>query len=128
MLFTLGVMWVTTGVDILATGFTTSFVGFAFQPGFLEPDTRGWLWVATGSVAILTAVRPRIFVHDGFGYLALYAMPAYRAGAYLWLWLDSWLPMGGPGYPRGWLAATGYLALTALVMILADVHEPGDGG
>lgn len=87
------------------------------------PD--GWLWLATGAVAIAYAFRPIRLQRDAVGFVALYLMPAYHAGAYLIAWIDSLsTTVGGPGYPRGWLTALLYLAMVAAVMICARWPEP----
>ena len=52
-------------------------------------------------------------------------MPAYRCGAFVWGWLDSWLPLGGgTGYARGWISALIYAAMVAAVMVCSSWPNP----
>lgn len=124
MLTTLGVAWIATGVSI-ALNSDPAYVELVVPLTWLSPETRGAGWIITGMVSCAYAWRPRWIAYDVLGFLALYVMPAYRAGAFLWGWLDSWLPLGGgPGYRPGLVQAALAAAMMGVVMICSDWPDP----
>ena len=121
ILLTYGVLWVLIGVGTMTEPAPPAWTVIPLLAAF----PLGPAWVVTGLIAIAYAWRPRIIGHDGVAFLALYVMPAYRAGAYILGWVDSLIDgVGGPGYPRGWLTSLTYLAMVAAVMICASWPEP----
>ena len=124
LLLVFGLVWIGLGVGVLTEGdpaYYDQIVPFTWLP----ETVRAWLWIITGAAAVAYAWRPRIIAHDGLGFFALYLMPAYRCGAFLWGWLDSWLPLGGgPGYPRGWTSALPYAAMVTAVMVCSSWPNP----
>lgn len=135
ILIVYGLIWCAIGWNILA-----------------EPDPAGWqhlplideiprqlraaAWIATGTLAILYAWRPRWVLHDGFGFLALYIMPAERVFLFFWGWVDAHTPsvdvfgwfvlFAGPGYPTGLRGAFVYLAVVAAVVVNAQQPSQPD--
>ena len=124
ILLVFGLVWIGLGVGVLTEGdpaYYDQIVPFTWLP----ETVRAWLWIVTGAAAVAYAWRPRIIAHDGLGFLALYLMPAYRCGAFLWGWLDSRLPLGGgPGYPHGWVSALIYAAMVAAVIVCSTWPNP----
>lgn len=119
VLINFGIVWILIGL---------SEVFVARQPEFDDLPLISWVpdplrlsaWVVCGVVAILAAFRPPV-KWDGWGFLALYVMPAFRALGYLWGWCLSWDHEGG--YPSGWLGAALYLAITVLIVICSGWRE-----
>ena len=124
ILLVFGLIWIGLGVGVLTEGepaYYDQIVPFTWLP----ETVRAWLWIATGAVAVAYAWRPRIIAHDGLGFLALYLMPAYRCGAFLWGWLDSRLPLGGgPGGLGDLASALIYAAVVAAVMVCSSWPNP----
>ncbi|HEY9374920.1 MAG TPA: hypothetical protein VIU94_41770, partial [Streptomyces sp.] len=76
----------------------------------------GWCWVAAGLVAASAAFLPQGRDAPGFVALVLIVLP--------WMlgYLLSWWPLGV--FPRGWIAAAVYGALTLPVVVVAGWREP----
>lgn len=121
ILLVFGILWLGVGWGTLTQPPPAAWANVPLLATF--PD--GYVWLLTGAAAVAYAFRPSRLQNDAVGFVALYVMPAYRAGAYLLGWIDSLMPsVGGPGYPRGWLTALLYLAMVAAVMICATWPEP----
>lgn len=116
VLLAVGLLWLLTGIGSLVG---PQPLAWQFVP-LLRDSPLGAGWLLTGTLAVAVALRPRVLPHDGAGFAALYVMPAVYAAAYLIAWIDSLAPVGGPGYPRGWIAALSYVAICAVVMICSD--------
>ena len=123
ILLIFGLVWIGIGVNVLHDGDPATWAKLEPFQAF-SPVMRGWAWIVTGAVAVAYSVRPRIIHHDGLGFLALYIMPAWRVAAFVWSWLDGLLPLGGEGYPRGYLWALTYGCMVAAVMICASWPDP----
>lgn len=74
----------------------------------------GWLWIASGAVAIAAGVLSRYEV-IGFGIAAF--MPTLWALVYFTAW-DT--------LPRAWLSAAVYLLLATSVLIVAGMPDPAE--
>lgn len=83
---------------------------------------RAALWCGTGLVAICHAWMPKTR-SDGWGFLALYLMPAVRAASYFIAWVDFTID-GRGGYRYGWLSALFYAVFVGIVAICAGWREP----
>lgn len=120
-----GLVWIALGYNIIDEGDPITWSTLLpFQT--LPPGPRGLAWIVTGALAIAYAIRPRV-QGDGVGFLALYLMPAWRVVAFTWAWIDTYLPLGGPGYPSGWLWALTYAVMVASVMVCASWPNPPAG-
>lgn len=120
ILLTMGILWLIIGLGSI----------FDPTPGTQDllvnavpSEIRVSLWVTSALIAIGHAFRPP-GTSDAVGFLALYAMPAYRAAMYLADWVDLFVPWGGPGYDRGFVTGAFYIALVTAVAICAGWKEP----
>jgi hypothetical protein len=110
------------GQILLIFGFIWTVIGVSVYQQPALPGYENLLF--TGVVAMAYALRPSSITNDGVGFLALYIMPAERAAIFLWGWVESITPGGGPGYGRGLLAGAVYLVLVAAVMVIATWPDP----
>jgi len=117
------------GAILLSYGFVWSLIGYG-QITSPVPDRRGlkvlldvmplhvwgWCWIIAGLVAAVSAFLPQGRDAPGFVALVLIVLP--------WMlgYLLSWWPLGL--YPRGWIAAALYGALTLPVVVVAGWREP----
>jgi hypothetical protein len=123
ILIVFGLIWIGIGGSVL---WQTDPPGWEYLP-FIQDVPRGiraGAWAVTGLAAIAYAWRPHIIRHDGFGFLALYLMPAERAALFFLGWVDYMAPWGGPGYARGLYAALVWLVIVIAVMICATWPDP----
>jgi hypothetical protein len=123
VLLILGILWVGIGVNVLTDPVPPGWENI-WLFSHVEPWIRASVWVVTGFFAFIVGLRRRNTQDDGFGFAALYFMPAERAGALLYGYADSLLPFGGPGHPGGLLDAMIYLAIVALILVLSDWANP----
>lgn len=117
------------GAILLSYGFVWTIIGYG-QISTPQADQRGltvllsvmplqawgWCWVAAGLVAASAAFLPQGRDAPGFVALVLIVLP--------WMlgYLISWWPLGV--FPRGWIAAAVYGALTLPVVVVAGWREP----
>lgn len=78
-------------------------------------DVWGWLWVASGFIAIVSAWLPQ--GRDWPGFLALPLMVLPWMVSYLLAWIIG-------DYPRGWVATVVWGAIAAPVLVVAGWREP----
>ena len=118
-----GLVWVGVGLATLVDRDPLAWA--ALEPFVLFPSPwRAILWIGTGLLALAYSVRPRIIANDGLGFAALYVMPAWRVLAFTWSWIDTYVDLGGPGYPRGWVWAFLHLVMIVAVMRVASWPNP----
>lgn len=86
----------------------------------LPPWARALLWIAPAAVATVAAFRPR-GAPDGYGWLALYLLPAMRGVSSVYAWIASWDGKGGDDY--GWLRLVVWLLIMRLIYVLARWPE-----
>ena len=116
------------GAILLCYGTVWALYGYA-QITSPQPDQRGlqpilervpltvwgWLWVATGLTAVVSAWLPQ--GRDWVGFLALPAMVLPWMASFLLAWL-----MGD--YPRGWVAALVWAVIAVPVLVVEGWREP----
>jgi hypothetical protein len=123
VLLILGLVWMGIGLDValdpVPPGWENIWL-FTHVPA----EWRAGAWFLTGFLAIIVGLRRRNTEDDGFGFAALYLMPAERAAAFLYGYMDYLLPFGGPGAPGGLLDALIYVAIVALILVLSDWANP----
>ena len=96
----------------------------------LPASVRGWMWIGTAAVALITALLPAATSRTRrwwgldltpLGIGALVCMPLLRCASYASGWAMSLLPGGSPGYPDGWYASALYLGLIFWVLLTASI-------
>ena len=78
-------------------------------------DAWGWIWVASGLIAIVSAWLPQ--GRDWPGFLALPLMVLPWMVSYLLAWIIG-------DFPRGWVATVVWGAIAAPVLVVAGWREP----
>ena len=118
----LGVTWVLTGLTVMATPPSKSYLLLSVAPG-----ARAFGWVATGVVAVAFAGKRQ--GDDTPGWFALYVMAGYRVLAYAHGFLD-WsvgphIPgLPGDGDPRGIVGMLAWGVIAWLIYKVAGWPEP----
>ncbi|MFI6491202.1 hypothetical protein [Streptomyces sp. NPDC050564] len=116
------------GAILLCYGVVWAIIGYG-QITAPAPDLRGlrlllqtmplyvwgWLWVASGLIAIVSAWLPP--ERDWPGFLALPLMVLPWTASYLIAWIIG-------DFPRGWLASVVWGAIAAPVLVVAGWREP----
>ncbi|WP_406418463.1 hypothetical protein [Streptomyces sp. NBC_01614] len=116
------------GAFLLSFGMVWGLIGYG-QLVSPQPDQRGlklllnrvplevwgWLWIAAGLVAVVSAFLPQ--GSDRFGYAALYLMVTPWIVSYLVAWAQG-------NFPRGWVASALYGGLAIGIMVVAGWGEP----
>lgn len=116
------------GAILLCYGDVWAIIGYG-QITAPQPDLRGlrlllqmmplaawgWLWIAAGLIAIVSAWLPQ--GRDWPGFLALPLMVLPWAVSYLLAWILG-------DFPRGWVAAVVWGAIAAPVLVVAGWREP----
>lgn len=92
----------------------------AVRPGVfhlaISSDVRGWFWLSTAIVAVVTGLSRR---GSPIGLGLLFLMPALTVASYTSSWVRYEIPGGSPGYANGWYSSYLYLGLMAWVVITA---------
>lgn len=109
-----GTVWALYGYALVTTPPDTS----AFRVLLLlwPLHVWGWLWIAAGCVAMITAWFPARLDAAGFGALVLIVVPWMLSN------LLSWWPLRDN--PRGWIGALIWGAITVPVLVVAGWPEP----
>ena len=122
MLLLLGVLYVVIGSGVFSEPVIDEG-RYLLLHQYLPDWLRFGLWATTGLIAVAFAFRP-LGRSDAPAWLALYLMPAERVISYIWAFADFYLPLGGPGYERGWVGAALYSIVLGVVVICAGWPEP----
>lgn len=130
ILMILGLVWVLTGVGIVANPVVREAGVFIPHENLLPDMFRAAAWGLSGLVAVWAALRRRC--DDTPGYIAIMVMPLERTFSYLVAYLiyviSGWLEphvdsITQTGYERGWIAAGTWFAVVTLVHIVAGWRE-----
>lgn len=109
-----GIVWAIIGYGQI-TSPAPDLRGLRLLLQMMPLDVWGWIWVASGLIAIVSAWLPP--EKDWPGFLALPLMVLPWAVSYLLAWIIG-------DYPRGWLASVVWGAIAAPVLVVAGWREP----
>lgn len=89
--------------------------GLTLAIQMLPLDAWGWLWIACGLIALVSAwLRQGV---DWAGFLALPLIVLPWMLSYLTAWLQG-------DYPRGWVSAAVWTVIAVPVLVVAGWREP----
>lgn len=114
ILLSYGVVWAIIGYGQI-TSPAPDLRGLRLLLQMMPLDVWGWIWVASGLIAIISAWLPQ--ERDWPGFLALPLMVLPWASSYLLAWIIG-------DFPRGWVAAVVWGAIAAPVLVTAGWREP----
>jgi hypothetical protein len=114
ILLSYGVVWAIVGYGQI-TSPAPDLRGLRLLLQMMPLDVWGWIWVASGLIAIISAWLPQ--ERDWPGFLALPLMVLPWAASYLLAWILG-------DFPRGWVAAVVWGAIAAPVLVAAGWREP----
>ena len=114
ILLSYGVVWAIIGYGQI-TSPAPDLRGLRLLLQMMPLDVWGWIWVASGLIAIISAWLPQ--ERDWPGFLALPLMVLPWAVSYLLAWIIG-------DFPRGWVAAVVWGAIAAPVLVTAGWREP----
>ena len=120
VLLTLGVLWVCTGLSVIGAPGSRDYP-LLTDVGPWE-NVRGAAWIVTGAVAIVCSRRRQ--GDDWPGWLALYAMVAYRIVAYAHGWVLWALPGVEGGTPRGIVGVLAWAVALVPIAVCSGWEEP----
>ena len=109
-----GVVWAIIGYGQI-TAPAPDLRGLRLLLQTMPLDVWGWLWVASGVIAIASAWLPQ--GRDWPGFLALPLMVLPWMVSYLLAWIIG-------DFPRGWVATVVWGAIAAPVLVVAGWQEP----
>jgi hypothetical protein len=89
--------------------------GLTLATQMLPLHVWGWLWIATGLIAIASSWMPQGVDWPGFLALPLIVLP------WMLSYLTSWLQ---GDFPRGWVAAAVWAVVAVPVIVVAGWREP----
>ncbi|MEU9333114.1 hypothetical protein AB0D49_08110 [Streptomyces sp. NPDC048290] len=89
--------------------------GLKLAMQLLPLEVWGWLWMASGIIAVVSAWMPQGV--DGPGFLALPLIVLPWMASYLASWLQG-------DFLRGWVAAAVWAAIAVPVLVVAGWREP----
>lgn len=119
VLAVIGIVWLLYGASVGIGEVTSTADVWVLQQ--VSPTTRAAAWVLTGVLAVYTALtRPST---DTPGFLALTLCPMVYAASYVFSWVLWAVPVGDAGYSLGLIAALRYLAILALIAVVASWPE-----
>ena len=113
----LGVIWIFQGATVLLTPPAPDYY---LLSNFELARAVGW--IVTGGIAIAYATRPQ--GDDAPGFLSLYVMAAFQAGAYAAGFVAWITPGGADGNPRGIVGVFSWLVILLAIVVMAGWHEP----
>lgn len=114
ILLSYGIVWAIIGYGQI-TSPAPDLRGLRLLLQMMPLDVWGWIWVASGLIAIISAWLPQ--EKDWPGFLALPLMVLPWAASYLLAWIIG-------DFPRGWVAAVVWGAIAAPVLVTAGWREP----
>ena len=123
-LLIIAAIWVLVGLGLVLTPSQTP--PDATWHGAIPTEIRLALWWGSALVCIGAAIDTRRPRRDGFALALAVIPPMIRLTSYAWAWVVSFLP-GEGGYGLGWYAASIYLALVAIVWLVAAIPDDGTG-
>ena len=122
-LLLIAVIW-----TLLAVGILTNPDPHTAQPGtfhgLIHPSVLAAGWLTAAGLALTGSLDRRFGSHrDGLALGVATIPPMFYATSYVWAWVVELIPGPPPGFPRGWLSASIYLALVALVWLVASIPD-----
>jgi len=114
ILLSYGIVWAIIGYGQI-TSPAPDLRGLRLLLQTMPLDAWGWIWVASGIIAIVSAWLPQ--GRDWPGFLALPLMVLPWMVSYLLAWIIG-------DFPRGWVATVVWGAIAAPVLVVAGWREP----
>lgn len=114
ILLSYGVVWAIIGYGQI-TSPAPDLRGLRLLLQTMPLEAWGWIWVASGIIAIISAWLPQ--GRDWPGFLALPLMVLPWMVSYLLAWIIG-------DFPRGWVATVVWGAIAAPVLVVAGWREP----
>lgn len=114
ILLSYGTVWALFGYGLLVSPLPQQ-PGLTLALQLLPLKAWGWLWIATGLIAVAAAWAPQGVDWPGFLSLPLIVLP----------WMTSYLVSWVQGdFPRGWIASAVWAAIAVPVLVVAGWREP----
>ena len=109
-----GIVWAIIGYGQI-TSPAPDLRGLRLLLQMMSLDVWGWLWVASGLIAVASAWLPQGKDWPGFLALPLMVLPWMVSYFLAWVLGD---------FPRGWVATVVWGAIAAPVLVVAGWREP----
>lgn len=121
VLAVVGFMWIVLGISVPALPDAPSRLWLLHE--ILPMPVRAAAWIVSGVLGLVFARQPT--GRDRFGFSALIIMPLEQSVSYAVAWVVYLLPFKGDiGYRIGWVPATVWAAMCALILVCAGWPEP----
>ena len=115
-----GVVWILISFRVLLTPDSDPAQLLLLE--HLPVELRFVIWLGAGVCALVTAWWP--VGSDRFGFMALVAPAAIRAGSYAWNALLGALTGNDVGHRGDWIDAVAWVVIVAFILLLSAWPEP----